>query len=483
MKVLFVFKSENFLAPLGLCAVSAAARRAGHETALCEMKTQDVLGRVAGYRPDVIAYSSSTGEVKHYLAVNGSVKERFPEVFAIMGGPHPTFYPDVVQHGRLDAICRGEGDEAFPEVLAALAGGRPVAGIDNIMTPQSRSLCSMRNLVEDLDALPFPDVSLLYENTPMGSYPLKSVITSRGCPYNCSYCFNASWRRIYAGKGKAVRRNSVDYVIDEIDFIRTKWPLSFVKFYDDIFTYAADDWLEEFSEKYKRRIGLPFFILTRADLLNEDMVRLLKTAGCHTISMSIEAGNPRVRLEVLNRDMSDEQIIRAHLLCKRYGIHTFTNCIVGLPDTQISHDIESIDLSIRSKVTWIEFPIFHPYPQTELGQRTIDRGLYSGDYTRMHTSYMYQSPLTCFSRAQVNAQKNITVLGPVAIVFPWLRWIIVNVAIYLPHNVIYTLMYYVTKMYVFRTRIYVTRTSLVNSLRIFARSLKQELFRHENSAG
>lgn len=483
MRVLFIFKSENFLAPIGLCAVSAVARKAGHQTALCEMNAQDALQRIGEYNPDVVAYSSSTGEVKHYLNLNSRIKERFPRVFTIMGGPHPTFYPEVAGQGKLDAICTGEGDEAFPDVLEALSRGRPVTGIANIVTAHDTGRTALRNLVQDLDSLPFPDVSLLYNNTRMGGYPLKSIITSRGCPYDCSYCFNASWRRLYAGKGKAVRRNSVDYVLDQIEYVRRNWPLSFVKFYDDIFTYSADPWLEEFSGKYKKRIGLPFFILTRADLLTEDMVRLLKAAGCHTISMSIEAGNQRVREELLGRNMSNEQIVKAHVLCARYGIHTFTNCIVGLPGTEISHDIESIDLSIKSKVTWIEFPIFHPYPQTKLGEQTIARGLYSGDYEHMHTSYMYQSPLNCFTASQKNAQMNITVLGPVAIVFPWLRWFIVNIAIYLPHNIIYTLLYYLTKMFIFRTKIYVTKTSLGNWLRILARSLKQELFRHENARG
>jgi radical SAM superfamily enzyme YgiQ (UPF0313 family) len=93
MKVLFVFKSENFLAPIGLCVVSAIVRREGHESFLAEVNSQDVLSRVAELKPDVVAYSSSTGEAKHYLRINRKIKEKFPEIFTIMGGPHPTFFP------------------------------------------------------------------------------------------------------------------------------------------------------------------------------------------------------------------------------------------------------------------------------------------------------------------------------------------------------------------------------------------------------
>lgn len=483
MKVLFVFKSENFLAPRGLCAISAIAIDKDHKTYLCEINSQDPLRSIAELKPEVVAYSSSTGEVKHYLGLNRLIKKKFPYLFTIMGGPHPTFFPDVIYENSLDAVCIGEGEGAFSDLLSAISDKKSIESIPNILTRNNKDSFTMRGLVDDLDSLPFPDYDLLYNNTPMGRYPLKSIIASRGCPYSCTYCFNPSWNKIYSGKGKLVRRHSVDYVIEEIRFVRHKWPLSFVKFYDDIFTYSADSWLEEFSEKFKKNIDLPFFILTRADLLTEDMVKLLKYAGCRTISMSIESGNPDIRNRMLKRNMSDEQIINAHRLCDKYGIYTFTNCIIGLPQAIIKNEIESVDLSIRAKVNWAEFLIFHPYPGTELGQYAMDTGTYKPDYKKMHSSYMYSSPLNCFSKKERNVQMNLSVLGGVAVAFPYFRNLIVRFLIFIPHNFIYTVVYYFTKMYVFRRKIYVTKTSFKESLGIYIRSLKQEWFRHENQKG
>lgn len=483
MKILFIFKSENFLAPIGLCNVSGVGLKEGHKTFLCEMNSQDPLESIAKLRPDVVAYSSSTGEAKHYLRLNNLIKERYPSIFTIMGGPHPTFFSEVIYEGSLDAVCIGEGEGAFGDLLCAIANQKPLDDIPNILTRDNKNKFTIRNLVEDLDMLPFPDYALLYDNTSMGRYPLKSFIASRGCPYSCTYCFNPVWRKIYEGRGKIVRRHSVDYVIDDIRCVKANWPLSCVKFYDDIFTYSADDWLEEFSKKYKNYIDLPFFILTRADLLNEDMVKLLKYAGCRTISMSIEAGNSGIRDRMLKRRMSDEQIIEAHRLCDKYGIHTFTNCIIGLPGTSLDNDIESIDLSIKAKVTWIEFPIFYPYPGTELGKLTSEMGFYKPDYTQMHTSYQYRSLLNCFNEREKNAQMNLSVLGAVAVVLPRFRNLIVHYLIYIPHNILFTLAYYFTKMRTFRKKIYVTKTTFWESLRIFLRSLRQEWFRHENQKG
>ncbi len=442
------------------------------------MNSEDPVERIATLKPEVVAYSSSTGEAKHYIQLNRDIKYRYPGVFTVMGGPHPTFFPEMIHDTTLDAICVGEGEGTFEDILDAVSSGRSVEGMPNIMTHNGDAKVNVRNLVDDIDSLPFPDYSLLYDNTGMGNYPLKNFITSRGCPYTCTYCFNHAWRNMYEGRGKAVRRHSVDYVIEDIESVRARWPLSNVKFYDDIFCYRADDWLEEFSRKYKKRIGLPFFILTRADLLTEDMVKLLKEAGCRTISMSIEAGNPDIRNKLLKRNMSNEDILRAHRLCDKYGIYTFTNCIIGLAGTTLKHDIESLDLCIESKVDWAEFLIFHPYPGTDLGNDTINMGMYTPDYEGMHTSYMYKSPLNCFSEAEKNAQMNLAELGAVAVTMPWLRNLIVNHLIYWRHNRFFTLFYYLDKMYIIRSKIYETKTTFWESLRIFVKSLRQEFFRH-----
>jgi len=477
MKVLFIFKNENFIAPIGPMVISAVTRQEGHETYLCETNSENPLERIAKLKPDVIAYSSSTGESKHYIRLNRKIKEKFPDVFTIMGGPHSTFYSDMIHETTLDAICIGEGEGAFTDLLRSLSSGNPVNGIPNIATKTDTSF-TLRNLVEDLDSLPFPDYGLFYDNTPMGNTPLKSFIASRGCPYACTYCFNTAWRKIYSGRGKVVRRHSVDYIIEDIQKVRERWPLSNVKFYDDIFTYRADDWLEEFSRKYKQHLGLPFFILTRYDLLTEDMVKLLKYAGCRTISMSIEAGNPQVRNDVLKRRMTNEQIIAAQRLCGKYGIYTFTNCILGLPGTMIAHDIESLDLCLKSRVTWAEFPIFYPYPGTELGDQVINMGMYTPEYDKMHTSYQNASLLNCFTEKEKKVQMNLGMLASVVVVLPWLRNLVVNHLIYWPPNKLFTLAYWLVKNYILRRKIYVTKTTFWESLRIYKRSLRQEIFRH-----
>ena len=208
------------------------------------------------------------------------------------------------------------------------------------------------------------------------------------------------------------------------------------------------------------------------------MVKLLKAAGCRTVSMSIEAANPQLREKVLRRRMDEQALVRAHLLCERYGLYTFTNCIIGLPDSTLEDDLASLDLSLRCKVDWAEFLTYHPYPGTVLGDETLRRGLYDQDYARMHTSYQHSSPLNCFTSQHKNRLRNLAVLGPVVVVLPILRPVL-PYFLGLRHRAWSTVLYYFAKMFVLRRKIYVTKTSWLQSLLIFWRSLRQEFFRHE----
>ena len=476
MRVLFALQNLEYIDSIGIMLLSALAKKAGHTTHNAILSRENILAKIRDFRPDVVAYSASTGEHKYYLETNKAIKKSFPEIFTVLGGPHITYFPQSIKDTTLDAACIGEGDEAFPELLSRLENGGDISSIKNIITPEHPDT-DLRPLYQELDELPFPDRELFYETTEMGQWPLKCFMASRGCPYSCTYCFNHVFRKIYHGIGKIVRRHSVDYMIEEVQRVKSKYKTDCVKFYDDIFTYSADDWLEEFASKYRQKIGLPFHCLTRADLMTEDIARLLKEAGCFSISMSIEAGNPYFRNELLKRNMSDEQIIKAFHICRKYGIHTFSNNILGLPHATLENEIETIDLNIKAKASFVEFPIFHPYPRTELGDYCIEEGIYQPDYSGLHMSYMNKSPLSCFTEKEKNMQRNLSTLGVLVIWLPFLRGIVLKWLIRLPYNRLFFLLYYLAKVYLNKTRIYPMKLGIRGFWRILRKSSKLESFK------
>lgn len=480
MNILWLFKLENFIAPMGIVQLAAMARMEGHKNFLCELNTCDPLEMVKRHKIDVVAVSTMTGEAKHYEKVVMAIKKQFPGIQAIAGGIHPTVYPEIIYDGIYDAICIGEGEYPFINWLAAPDIPHPnilYKCLPGMSKEELYEKSNIQPLMQDIDDLPFSDWGLVYNNTRLGRVPLKAIMTSRGCPYACSYCFNRNLKEIYHNKGGYLRRHSVEYVIAELKHIRRRWPLSCIKFYDDMLIWKADEWAQEFAEQYRRHIDLPFFAFTRADMASEEVIRLLAYAGCRTLSMSIEAGNNEVRENLLFRKMTNEQIIDAHLLANKYGIKTFTNVILGIPDTEIKHDLESVKLAQQSKVFWIEYLIFEPYPGTWLGDYSIERGYYKPAYKAMHSGYHYKSPLSCFDERDKRIQLNLTTIGVVATLYPKLSKLILKYLIYWKPNKLFLLWYFLVKMPRVR-QLYPTETTLWQSMRIYWRSFKQELVKH-----
>lgn len=486
-RCLFVLHDIGFISPTGLQYLSAIAKKQLWEVRLATMARQDVMGIIKSWEPSVVAYSTCTGEHKYYNRFNTAVKEIYPEIWTIMGGPHPTFFPSTLYIDHLDAICVGEGEYAFADFLYTARGGKGwIMGLDSIPNLHTvRNHNVPRPLIQDLDSLPMPDVSLFYgppDNcTTMGANNLKNFMTGRGCPYNCTYCFNHAWKKIYKDKGKLIRRHSVDYIFDLLKYVQSNYPLAVVKFYDDIFAFSLDDWLIEFGERYPKEIGLPFYILTRADLLTEDIVRILKQAGCTTISMSVEAGRECIRNDMLKRSMSDDQIRYAFGLCRKYGIMVFSNTMLGLPDTNIDDDFYSVEFNIEIGTDYAEFPIFFPYPGTDLGNYAISRGLFHGDFDNMAKYYMGRSPLSSFNRVEKDIHSNLSLLGMIAVTFPFL-WPVLRLMSKVPHtnfiNKLYTVMYQIIKTFMIR-RVYPTNTPWRKFLPILWESFRQEFLKHK----
>lgn len=482
-RCLFVLHDIGFIAPIGIQYLSAIAKQQGWNTKLAVIAQEGVLGVVESWKPDVVAYSACTGEHKYYHSFNKVLSQHHPEIWTIMGGPHPTFYSDALGQDSLDVACIGEGEGAFGDFLDAVSGHGAIEGISNLKT--SAGFTPPRPLIEDLDGLPFPDISLFYGDldnpTEMGINNLKSFITGRGCPYDCSYCFNHAYKKLYRRKGKLIRRHSVDYIIDLLNYVEDNYPLEVVKFYDDVFAFSLDDWLVEFGERYPIEVGRPFYILTRADLLTEDICRVLKDAGCTTISMSIEHGCEHIRNNVLKRNMSDDQIRRAFELCRKYGIMTFSNTMTGLPGTTAEDDFYSVDFNISVGADYAEFPVFHPYPGTDLGNQCIHDGLFVGSYDDIPKFYMGRSPLSSFSDYEKDVHSNLSLLGMVAVVLPSL-WPILRLMSRVPHtefvNKLYTVIYQIVKTFMIR-RIYPTNTPWKEFLPILWESFRQEFLKHE----
>jgi radical SAM superfamily enzyme YgiQ (UPF0313 family) len=172
-------------------------------------------------------------------------------------------------------------------------------------------------------------------------------------------------RRLYAGKGKYVRKKSIKRAIEEVrDFIQRYKPNK-INFDDD--TFVKDKkWLLAFLEGYRELTGIPFDCNSRPETLDDEICRALKTAHCETLCIGIESGNQQFRKSVLHRNMTNESIVRAFSLLRKHGIKSYAFNIVGAPGDTYENYLQTVRLNQAIRPDSFQITIFYPYPATDL---------------------------------------------------------------------------------------------------------------------
>ncbi len=348
MRILFIkepFKYEH----LGVMYLSAVLKEAGHITQL--HRTDESISEVFDFKPDFIFYSIMTGSHNNLLKYNRLLK-RHIKFTSVFGGPHCTYFPKFAKEKDVDYVIRGEAELDILKVLKK---------------PKRKVILS--KLPEELDRLPFPDRELFYRYPEQKNNPIKHFISSRGCPFDCAYCYNHVFAKLYKNSMR-VRYRSPKNVINEIKEVMFNDPTRFIYFQDDCFI-INQNWLNKFLDLYKKSIKFPFHCLVRLDLLNEDIVKQLADSGCKCIRCAVESGNEHIRNKILKRNMTEEQIIEGTRLLKKYDIKFVLQNMLGLPETTLKEDLETLRLSIKCRPTLGWSSLFQPYPMTELGKDYI----------------------------------------------------------------------------------------------------------------
>ena len=198
-KILFVQNIEYDY--LGVMYVSSVLKNAGHECdLLIQHDPEKIINYAAGKNYTIFAFSIMSGIHQWALKVTGKLKEAFPETPVIFGGVHPTYFPEVIEQGPVDIICRGEGEYAMLDLVQALDTGEDYSNIPNLWIKNGEKIKKneLRSLIEDLDVLPLPDRGLYYDRYPkLKTKKTKYFMASRGCPYNCTFCFNKQLKELY----------------------------------------------------------------------------------------------------------------------------------------------------------------------------------------------------------------------------------------------------------------------------------------------
>ncbi|MFH1452227.1 MAG: radical SAM protein [archaeon] len=261
----------------------------------------------------------------------------------IWGGVHPTIKPlNCLEFA--DIVCLGEGEKALINLVNLMNVGKSINNIENLWIKEGGKIIKndLAKLEENLDKIPFPDYSdsnkyYIENNSILNKNPFPdhqlvySIMTSRGCPFNCSFCNSGTLKKIYSGKGKYLRRRSVGNVIDEIKMAKNKWSsIKKIYFVDDVFSFDIK-WIEEFGPIYKKLIDTPFYCYVHPLFVIENTIKILKDAGLYEVNMGIQSGSERIRRELYHRPESNEQVIKAIKILNKYKIRVVCDLILGMP--------------------------------------------------------------------------------------------------------------------------------------------------------
>lgn len=302
----------------------------------------------------------------------------------VVGGTHPTFYPNVVLQKGVDYAFAGEAEGVVEDLLRCVIEGKDPSEIKNLIVRQNGSykVNQFRPLMSNLDELPMPDREICYRYRFIAAFPWKKFGTGRGCMNSCGFCFNPTYRSMLNlpdPRHQFLRRKSPERIVREINDVRSRYPLRIAHFSDDLFTSGLE-WVEPFVEVYRKNVAVPFSCNVYASTINEKTVKLLKEGGCRVVAMGIELGDDEIRMKVVNKPITTAQILEAARLIKSFGMRLATFNILGVPWSGVDKDIDTLVLNQKIKTDNARVTVLVPFPKSALTKKLIEEGFLVKDF-------------------------------------------------------------------------------------------------------
>jgi anaerobic magnesium-protoporphyrin IX monomethyl ester cyclase len=366
----------------------------------------DFIQLVEEYRPNLIGFSLVDSTVTSSLSFIKRIKHK--NIPIIIGGVASTFsYEKILNTGLVDYACIGEGEEALVELCNKMMNGEDCSKIRNIYTIDKKGNIiknPLRPLV-DVNSMPTPDFSI-YEDYRFYKPFFGNVVrtlridTDRGCPMVCTYCAAPLLRQISRENecGSYFRVKDVDKIIEETKELVKRHNISFIFMGAESFLSMPVKKLRYFAERYKNEVNIPFTCQVRIDTFTEEKTRLLAEMGCKSASVGLEHGSEKIRQELLNKRLTNKQVIDGFIELSKYDIVPGVNNMIGLPDETRENVFESIEMNriiyniLKGKMTLNVFT-FMPFSGTKLRQLCLDKGYIKGDE---------DLPLSWYNRSVLN---------------------------------------------------------------------------------
>ncbi len=347
-----------------------------------ELSFEQIYEKVKTFSPDIIGITCPTPVYYNVQRMCTDLKEMDKDVKIVLGGPHPTALPaETLKETDCDVVVVGEGERVFHGLVNSFENGKDLSSVPGIAYKQNGDVFTnqRRELIEDLDTLPFPAKDLL----PLDRYylpPTKRIrsekatnmVTSRGCPFDCSFCMAQTvWTR-------KTRLRSVKNVIDEIKLNVEVYKLTEFSFHDELFTLKRNRVIELCKAILKEGLDITWVCQARAGTVDLEMLKLMKKAGCGKIAFGFESGSDRM-LKLMTKKEKLEYAEESNNLCKKVGIEVEGAFILGYPGEDVKSIEETINFTLKLDCETVAFFIAIPFPGTRLYFEALQNGYLKKD--------------------------------------------------------------------------------------------------------
>jgi anaerobic magnesium-protoporphyrin IX monomethyl ester cyclase len=353
--------------PLGLAYLASSLEREGIDVKILDLtifnlSENEIIKFLKREEPKIVGITATSAEARSAIKLAELIKQTINAV-VVLGGIHVSSYPTFIDKWKIfDYGFVGEGEITFPIFAKKiLSGGK-----------WEKRLIIGRN-VENLDSLPFPAYHLLQMRRyriPLTSKRMTRILSSRGCPFNCVYC----------SLGKKVPRfRSPDNIVEEIKLVKEKYKVEWIQFSDDTFTLNKTHVANLCKRIIEEKIDIEWGCLTRCDLVDRHLLKLMYKAGCREIGFGIESGSEKIRINIKSPPIYDSQVIRAFKLCKKNDIETMAFFLFGLPNETLEDMKKTIYFPIKINADYAFFGPTRLWPATPLFKIAVKEGLVESD--------------------------------------------------------------------------------------------------------
>ncbi len=383
----------NVMPPLGLCYLAASCLEKGLKVEIIDAPAEelDIAGtkeRILRKRPAVVGITATTLSIANASKVAESIKSEAADIATVIGGPHISAAAEatLTRYHGFDYGVIGEGEVTAVDLVNTIKNKGDIKSVNGIIYRNGGGFCrtAVREVIKELDTLPMPAWNLL-PNYPHSYKPLEiamsnklqgSIITSRGCPYDCSYCPKSVF-------GRSVRKHTIGMVMEMIREQYHKYNVRDLEIYDDVLILSRDRILELCRQLIAEKLDLAWSCNSTIGAVDKETLALMKKAGCWKIAFGIESGDPKI-LKLMNKHLDLDKAREVLRASKEAGLINRGYFIIGFPTETRESIKKTVDFARRADLDIVQFNSFTPLPGSPVYDTIGQYGKFEDNWDRMN---------------------------------------------------------------------------------------------------